>query len=109
MHSLYVLPFVRCQLHLSACQVAAGFDIGGGGGSFRSHFVKGFDLSAGGRRPRPEGGGDSRARVAADAPAAAEKLQVQLRGEGGSLAECGAAGKLAEMQWKQKGEERKED
>ena len=97
-----------CQLHLSACQVAAGFDIDGGGGSIRSHFVKGFELSArsqAGRRPG--GGGDSRARVAADAPAAAEKLQVQLRGEGGET-ECGA-GRLAEMQWKQKGEERKED
>ena len=45
-------PFVACQLHLSACQVAAGFDIDGGDGgdaSFRSHFEKGFDSSAASR------------------------------------------------------------
>ena len=110
--------FAACQLHLSACQVAAGFDIEGGGAdaSFRSHFVKGFDSSAA-SRAQADAAARSRQRVGEREGCGRRRgcnLQVQLRGgkEGEpSWLRLGAAvaGRIAEMQRRQKGEERKED
>ena len=78
--------FAACQLHLSACQVAAGFDIEGGGAdaSFRSHFVKGFDSSAA-SRAQADAAARSRQRVGEREGCGRRRgcnLQVQLRGEG---------------------------
>ena len=90
--------FAACQLHLSACQVAAGFDIEGGGAdaSFRSHFVKGFDSSAA-SRAQADAAARSRQRVGEREGCGRRRgcnLQVQLRGEGRGvlLAEAGRGG-----------------